>query len=153
MKQNLPKLRPNEWFTTDWKWWMFVSRPGDGFHIKFGRSSLTDAISTFEMSLLHINRNNGFQDFKEKPFVFWRPGQRQDIFRKIQSFVSQLNAPRHVGHPKGFTVTRTFQSIHELLRSSSLKIEVNPSNHRRKFFQKVLVTKLYREIYCWALRL
>ena len=50
------------------------------------------------------------------------PRQRQKIFRKnsVNLFRNLARAPRHVGHPKGFTVTPALQSIHELLQSSSL---------------------------------
>lgn len=90
---------------------------------------------------------------KKGPSSFDAQGNVKRFSAKIQSFVSQFRAPRHVGHPKGFAVTRTFQSIHELLQSSSLKIEVNPFNSRPMFFQKVLVTRLHKEICCWALRI
>lgn len=73
---------------------------------------------------------------KKGPSSFDAQGNVKRFSAKIQSFVPQFGAPRHVGHPKGFTVTRAFQSIHELLQSSSLKIEVNRPTVNESSFKR-----------------
>ena len=88
---------------------------------------------------------------KKGPSSFDAQGNVKRFSAKIQSFVSQFGATSR--WPSQGIHSHTSISVDSRSQSSSLKIEVNPLNRRPMFFQKVLVTRLYKEICCWALRI